>query len=340
MKIRRLQAEDRSAWLELLDGWDQLDGWRGSVFFGRPLEHDPGYRDEDVWIAERDGALLSTVQIFPRMVEIQGEAVPMGGIGTVFTKEAERGAGIASRLLEAAIGDMRERGMEISMLFTGRLDFYEKLGWRSWPLTRELLRPPKEQGPAARFLVAPFEMQRDLDEVAALYSHATRDCVASRDASAWRASLALAGNPAEEFVVARAEETGSVLAYLRAARLTGALTILEHGHREVDALAQLCAGLLGGRSADPLASEQRPSVDLRGYAVLPFAAEPALAAALERVGVTRRAVQDPTSMLLCLNAPALAERLGARTQPDESPEALLRRVLPPGRLGYWPADRF
>lgn len=343
MKIRRLKAHERPAWLELLDGWGLFDGWRGAVFFARPFEHDPTCSDEDVWVAEDEGALVSTLQIFPRRVDLRGAAVPMGGIGSVFTREVSRGAGIASALLHAAVSDMRDRGMEISLLFSGRLDFYARLGWRSWPITRELLR----RGEAAPELpgdlvISPFDAARDLEEVAALHARArtSLDCVALREPQAWQTSLALAGNPAEEFLVARAEASGPVLAYLRAARLTAALTILEHGHADVDALAGLCAGLLGGRTPDPLASQDRPSPDLRGYAVLPFAADAELAAALERCGVTRQAVQDPTPMLLCLDAPALAKRLGLERVPGEQPHDLLRRALPPERFGYWPADRF
>jgi GNAT superfamily N-acetyltransferase len=343
MKIRRSRAEDRSAWLELLDGWGLLDGWRGGAFFARPFEHDASCSDNDVWVAEDAGELVSTLQIFPRLVSLRGSAVPMGGIGSVFTREASRGAGIASRLLEAAVADMRDRGMEISLLFTGRLDFYARLGWRSWPLSRELLRPGNGVPAAGSDLVVtPFDVARDLEGVAALHVHglSTRECVALRDAAAWDASLALAGNPAEEFVVARSKEGGPVLAYLRAARLTAALSILEHGQTDVDALAALCAGLLGGRAPDALASPDRPSVDLRGYAVLPFAADAELAAALEHRGVTRQTVQDPTAMLFCLDAPALAKRLEVELAPGEPPDAFLRRVLPPESFGYWPADRF
>jgi hypothetical protein len=43
-------------------------------------------------------------------------------------------------------------------------------------------------------------------------------------------------------------------------------------------------------------------------------------------------------MLRCLDAAALARRLGLA--PEADAEALLRRALPPERFCYWPADRF
>jgi hypothetical protein len=45
-------------------------------------------------------------------------------------------------------------------------------------------------------------------------------------------------------------------------------------------------------------------------------------------------------MLCCLDPAALARRLGAIPHPGETGYALLRRLLPPERLAFWPADRF
>ena len=35
---------------------------------------------------------------------------------------------------------MRERGMSLGMLFTGRVGFYERLGWCAWPLANALYK--------------------------------------------------------------------------------------------------------------------------------------------------------------------------------------------------------
>ena len=52
--------------LELLDPWDVGDGWRGRDFFRRYMELDPSYRDENFWVADDAGRLVSCVQVFPR----------------------------------------------------------------------------------------------------------------------------------------------------------------------------------------------------------------------------------------------------------------------------------
>jgi GNAT superfamily N-acetyltransferase len=343
VEIRRLFPGERERWLELLDGWQMADGWRGRDFFARPAGADPSYADANVWVAAEGSRLLASVQIFPRRLALDGREVPTGGIGSVFTRPERRGAGLASRLLERAVADMRSRGMELSLLFAARIPFYERLGWRSWPMRRELLRRAGEAGAepprAPGFTPAAFDPDRDQDDVRALHAQAAarRSGLACRDTAEWRASLALAGNPAEEFRLAR-DAGGALAAYLRAIRLNDTLVIAEFGEREPDALALLVDALLRPRARDALAPPQRESAAFRSYAVLPLLADPPLAAALEARGISRQPVADPTPMLRCLDAAALARRLGLA--PEADAEALLRRALPPERFCYWPADRF
>jgi hypothetical protein len=50
-------------------------------------------------------------------------------IGAVATSESARGRGLASRLLEALIGRLRDRGVCLLVLWTDRERFYERLGF-------------------------------------------------------------------------------------------------------------------------------------------------------------------------------------------------------------------
>jgi len=345
VRIRRLERAEREQWLDLLDGWELLDGWSGRDLFRRPVEDDPSYEDENVWLAEEAGRLICSVQIFPRELMAGGVRVPTGGIGTVYTRPDRRGAGVASAVLERCVQDMRARGMEISLLFAARTRFYQRLGWRSWPVRRDVLRRDagvKTRPGANDLVVERFVPARDLDAVAALHAETTLGLagVATRDAGAWRASLRLAGNPAEEFLVARAGRDRALLAYARAIRLNEALTIAEHGLRDADAMAALCEAILAPRAPDGLAPAGRPSAEFRSFAVLSAAADPALLAALERRGVVCSSVEDSTPMLRCLDAEALARRLGLRAASGDEVDSILRRAFPPGCFCYWLTDRF
>jgi len=253
---------------------------------------------------------------------------------------------VATALLERAHSEMRARGMLLSLLFAGRQGFYGRLGWRSWKVRRALLsREPRARPQAATDArIAPFDAGRDLEDVASLHREvaAARPGTALRDTPAWRGSLRLAGNPDEEFLVAR--EAGRLRAYVRAIRLQGVLLVAELGAGaepgDAEALAALLAALLRPRDPDPLAPTDKSSEEFRRLLVLPLRPEPALAAALRRAGVEIHPVEDPTVMLKCLDLPGLARTVGEEPRPGEDETAYLERLLPPERFGYWPADRF
>ncbi|HVP31607.1 MAG TPA: GNAT family N-acetyltransferase [Myxococcota bacterium] len=347
MSIRTLRPHERAALLELLDGWQLPDGWRGRDFFRRYLDDDPSYADENVFVAEEAGRLVACVQIFPRALRVAGHGIATGGIGSVFTRTETRGSGIASALLDAAVETMRARGMLLSLLFAERIAFYTRAGWTSWASTRTLLRREADAAPPARLegddaSVDAFEVGRDLAAVRAIHASysGVRDGTVVRDETGWRGSLHLAGNPAEDFRVAR--RGGELLAYARAVRLHGVLVVSEVGRHGdgAGAAADLLGRMLEPRADDPLAAPEKPSGELRRFAVAPPLLDAALEDALLARGIAAKSLPDPSPMLRCLDAAALAHALDDRVGSGEDGTAYLRRILPPERFGFWPADRF
>jgi GNAT superfamily N-acetyltransferase len=350
-EIRTLRPTEREAFLDLLDGWKLRDGWRGRDFFRRYLELDPEYTDENVWVAEVGGRLVSCVQVFPRRLRSTAGEVPCGGIGSVFTAPSHRGRGLASRLLGAAAGAMRGRGMEVSVLVAARLDWYSGLGWRVWGppqyrlhrIGRERGEAPSRRPPAAVERGAPaggtaggweladVDPARDpaasevLCELAARYGESVVGTVA-RGRSGWSASLRLAGNPEERFRAARVG--GRTIAFVRACRLDGKRQVTEWAF-DPGAESALAALLL----------DELPA---RGALPLPPVPDAALFGELERRGSV---VERPTGaawMLRCVDRDALARRL--RVAPEEAGRldeaVLLARLFPRERFGFWTADRF
>lgn len=350
MKIRTLEQTERGRLLELLDPWELPDGWRGPNYFRRYMDHDPSYRDENIWVAAEGRELLACLQIFPRRIRVLGHAIPCGGLGTLFTAPDQRGKQLASRLLEAAVDDMIEQGMEISLLHAQRQDFFVARGWQSWKSERSVLRRvqdgsarPRDTTPIrAEIEVAPFDRERDLAAVKAIHSaySASRSGTVVRDDDLWEASLCLAGNPLEEFLVAR--QQGATVAYARCTLLGGILTLTELGRLEDAALglAVLISNMLDEREQDDLAPRGVASRELRSAAMLPAFDDLLLTVALEHRGLTTHPVADPSSMLRCLNMEALAGRLDIALFPDEVPDKFLGRILPRDSLVFWPADRF
>ena len=337
--------------LDLAGLWPSLDDWPMRDLFARYVEGDPTFDPRDVWVAVESGALLSCVQIFPKELRVRGKSIPAGGIGTVFTHPEQRGRGLAGAVMRAAMEDMRGRGMELSLLFAGPVPFYEALGWHAWPVKRPLLRLPGGGDPEALARVQAFEAARDLAEVQAVHARYSepRDGTCPRDSRGWWSNLRYAGNPSEEFLVARA--TGRVRAYVRAACLSRFLVIMEWG-REPDAaeaLADLFAAVLTPREADALAPQARPSPEFRSVATAPPLLDPALEKALAARGTTFGEVEDGSSMFWIPHPEALAHRFGEPYRPRDTGDldppgvreaALLRRILPSARFAFWVADRF
>ncbi len=328
VEIRTLESREREAVLELLDAWELPDGWRGRDFFRRYMEDDPSFRDENFWVAAEGARLVSCVQIFPRRLRLNGGEVGLGGIGSVFTHPEGRGSGAASAVLRAAEDDMRGRGLALGLLFTGRIPFYERLGWIAWPFSNALyIAQEADAGAAAEGVeLDAFDLARDLADVCDLHAgySAERSGSVVRDDAAWEGNLKVAGNPDEDFRVARRD--GEVVAYARFIALEGHPILAEFGRgpRDEDALAALLSRALAERGG--------------GYGPAP--ADASLEAGLLAHGVEVRPMGDPNTMLRCLDAEALLAAAGAERAEGESEADLLRRVLPPERALFWPADRF
>lgn len=348
MEISVLQKAEREALLDLLDLWKLPDGWSGRDFFRRSFEADPTYLDSNVWVARDQEKLVACVQIFPRRIQLLGHAVPVGGIGSVFTHPDQRCRGVASELIGRASTAMQAAGMELSLLFSDLDDFYSSWGWKSQTVQRSLVRrakgspPVVDSGSGGEIKVTPFESARDYVQVKSLHSaySASRNGTVIRDAALWDASLTLAGNPQEEFLVALRD--GIAVAYVRAARISDTLCVTELGHSDdaPGAQARLIESLLQPRDPDPLAPPEGSSDELRSALVLPTFDDLALTVDLEHRGVKLQAIEDTHTMLRCLDLAALAERLGVNLLPKEDGAAFLDRILPPDSLAFWPADRF
>lgn len=338
-RLRVLRAGEIEALLDLLDGWPFPDGQRGRDFFRRYAELDPAFEPRNVWVAERGGELVSCVQIFPRRVRIGGQALPMGGIGSVFTRPDSRRQGVAGALLERAIEAMRDRGMVLSYLYAERLRWYGQYDYRPWSRGWRTLHWPaatSASGPSART----YDARRDrgeLERLWRLYAEGAGDSpldgiVDRGSAKDWQGSFRLAGTPEEDIWIA--DGVSHSAAYLRVADFDGLLRVLEWG-REAGAAPALCELLAAAMTGRRVESIRMPLI--RDEAL-----EGLLAAAGARTD-TRPAWNEvppdarppATWMVRSLDDEALARRLETANAGD-----LLARFLPPERFAFWEADRF
>jgi len=356
MEVRSAHHSERDEVLELLGHWYDDRG----EFFARYNQNDPTFRDALCLVARDGGRLVATVQIFDRAINLEGQSVPMGGIGSVFTLKEYRHQRVASALMRLSVDTMIREGFEVSLLFAERLTFYNQFGWREVDRKFSILAAAGLNVPD-RFVIDSFDAERDLAEVAAIHrGYSGRfNVTAVRDDSAWRANLKFAGNQPlhpgegseEYFVLCR--DGARIAAYARVTRFHGVSMVMEYGYLPdgvaIDAmlatfkyLGQSAAGTpvtvrrIGDhRRADLLHSASKP--DDPSVIVTHTAHDPALENALGDAGCPVAHHVDNNYMWRVLAPEKLARRV-AMTPEAASSHAF--EIFADSRSVFWTADRF
>jgi predicted N-acetyltransferase YhbS len=356
MEVRAAHRSERDEVLDLLARW-----YDDRAFFARYNQNDPGFRDALCLVARDGGRLVSTVQIFDRAINLDGQSVPMGGIGSVFTLEEYRHKGVASALMRLSVETMIGEGFEVSLLFAERLTFYNQFGWREVDRKFSILGAAAGLDVRDGFVVDSFETQRDLAEVAAIHrGYSGRfNVTAVRDDAAWRANLKFAGNQPlhpgegseEYFIVCR--DGARIAAYARVTRFHGVSMIMEYGY--VDGAggtdAMLATFKYLGQSASGMPVTVKSVGDHRRAALLHSASnpaepsvlvthtahDPALEKALSDAGSPVAHHTDNNYMWRVLAPDKLARRF--ETTPEAASARAFELVADSGSV-FWTADRF
>ncbi len=355
MEVRSAHHSERDEVIDLLGRWYNDRG----EFFARYNQNDPGFRDALCLVARDGGRLVSTVQIFDRAINLDGQSVPMGGIGSVFTLEEYRHKGVASALMRLAVDTMTREGFEVSLLFADRLTFYNQFGWREIERKLSLLAGAASINAPDRFVLDSFEIARDLADVAAIHrGYSGRfNVTAVRDDAAWRGNLKFAGNQPlhpgegseEYFVVCR--DGARIVAYARVTRLYGVSMVMEYGYDANGTDAMLATFKYLGQSAAGVPITVRSVGDHRRAALLHSASkpaepsvlvshtahDPALEKALGDAGCPVAHHIDNNYMWRVLAPDKLARRF-AMTPAAASAHAF--ELFADSRSVYWTADRF
>lgn len=309
-----MRPAERDPFLDLMQA-----AFHERLVFETYLRFDPELGDEDTLIALDDGVPVSAVQIFTRRIRLRGRTVTLGGIGSVGTHPDYERRGIATELLRHAIAEMTRRQMTLSLLFTGRTTFYERVGWmqvsaRAWSV----------HGGGRRSRAGRAFGPEDLAPVREVYDaySGPRELTTVRDDGYWRGQLRYAGAPDEDFRVA--ERHGRIVAYARAVALFGVHSIMEYGR--IDGAADALASLILD-----LAPEE-------GAIVVPRTQDGELQRELHGGASRMDAIDLPDRMWRVLDRPALLELTGLPT--STSDRDLLRAVVDVPDSVYWTADRF
>jgi predicted N-acetyltransferase YhbS len=322
LELRTIDRDERDAVLDLLKHW-----LGDRDFFARYFQHDPNFRDDLCFVATDQGRVVSTFQVFRKSVRMNGAVVEVGGVGNVFTLPEYRERGVAAELLTRGVRAMEEHEFDLSLLFAVRLAFYGRLGWMSHLRHLVFIDPTRVEA-KGEYSLAPF-VPSDLDAVAQIYERYTAALSGPtvRDARYWHGQLRYAGNPHEDFLVARAGN--QLVAYARGTSLYDFYVVMEHGclPGHEDALVQLICRLHATEAAA-----------LPGT-ITQLAIAPAVQERLRGCGLSLRTVEDVFWMWRVIAPARLAAKLGV-SEAELDTDDVFHRLLPPERSVYWIADRF
>ena len=103
------------------------------------------------FVLDLDGASVAHASVVERMLWIGDRTVRTGYVEAVATDPDHQGRGFGSLVIEAVTDHVRE-SFDLGALGTGRLSFYQRLGWEAWKgpaYVRDpggLIRTPEDEG--------------------------------------------------------------------------------------------------------------------------------------------------------------------------------------------------
>jgi GNAT superfamily N-acetyltransferase len=352
MELRAARRGERDEVLDLLGLW-----YNDREFFARYNQNDPKFRDELCLIARDGRTLVATVQIFDRAVRLDGQAAPMGGIGSVFTRADYRQQGVASALMRMAVDTLEYEQFEVSLLFAERLTFYNQFGWREIGRKFSVLANAAALRAPGECEIDVFDPTRDLDAIASIHRDYTGrfNISAVRDAADWQGNLAFAGNQpdegcAEYFIIARSRSGPG--AYARVTRFHGVTMVMEYGYRDgmeddlVTLFQHLGEAVIGARCSHRLRGDHLGAAMLTkgaganataGVLVTHTAHDKAFENRLTAAGAPVTYHQDNNYMWRIVSAKKLGRRFGL--SPDRAAARAFGLFASDNSL-FWSADRF
>ncbi|GAB4451061.1 MAG: GNAT family N-acetyltransferase [Anaerolineae bacterium] len=114
---------------------EQVAAMRAAGFGGNPeqtlarMQSNPRYDASHVLVAEHAGALVGTGTVFPAQMWLSGVPMDVGAVAGVTVPADFRNNGIATKLMQHAIGQMHANGRALSALFPFSHKYYRALGY-------------------------------------------------------------------------------------------------------------------------------------------------------------------------------------------------------------------
>jgi GNAT superfamily N-acetyltransferase len=144
MKIRRLGDDERPTISMPLQEYGFQPSPAGGSDLARLCDAQQYYKGNITLIVEDHGTALAEVSAIPMRQNVRGLVYAMAGVAEVVTQPIARRRGYARTLLIELLGEMRETGHVVSVLYPFRPSFYERFGYVGMPQHRKVTFSPAD----------------------------------------------------------------------------------------------------------------------------------------------------------------------------------------------------
>ncbi len=194
-------------------------------YFERHLLKDDTLISQDTRVLLLDDEIVSSVQVFPRVIYFKGKKLKIGGIGNVATIPSQRNHGYAGMLMYDAINYIKEKGYSISVLTTTLNKYYEKFGFQT---VKRILAEIDVQSQNEYPEIRQFNSGGDLLSVIDLYEKYNSKSIGPvvRDKKYWDSQLNFCGEDLDLFLVY--EEKDKIKGFVRGQKARDKIKVWEY----------------------------------------------------------------------------------------------------------------
>ena len=296
---RAITDSERSDCMTMLD---RVFNTTPDGYFHRYFEGDPWFKNDCCRVLLVDGRIASSVSICRREVRVGCVRLAMGGIANVGTDPEYRKRGYSSEVLRDAVRTMDAEEMDFSFLYTGRYDFYSRVGWRriAIPALKGMLKTAEPARADAGYTVRPYDPGTDASALLRIYDefNAERTLTAVRTERYWR-SFSM-HRFRDNWRITFAEDKSGPVAYTIGSVRDKVLWFHEMGFAGGHAAA--LATLFRDAAADAAAGGA-------GEVMIELAADPAVVEAASEIAADLDVSHLEHTMVMFLNLPRTFHRL-------------------------------
>jgi predicted acetyltransferase len=225
--IRTLKENEIEKWIDFVWG---IFPYESRKFFENQWYNDPWQDINGIIVAvDEEDKILSTVRVFFRDLNINGNKVRSGGIGSVGTLEEYRGRGLSKEIFKETIKLMESRDIKISFLLSGVQNegYYSSLGYFKSVLKYKTCAINKGRNYPTNYYIRNMDIDKDLSYLIKMHEYFTTSFNGNvaRNEEYWKQWVATISGETKIAVT----NSGDIIAYIHISDCEHIIDVCEFG---------------------------------------------------------------------------------------------------------------